>query len=213
MPGPYTFQWHGRCNAGRVQTRKTLRLRHFDYRRSGAYFVTICASDRTRTGRERFGKIRPAAWQPHPRVFVPNDVGEVVSDCWIDIPGHFPTVMVDEFALLPNHFHGILFIEGAANHLSSGFVAPSWLRVDETHNGRARVDLDPPDAEETVRSTRPPLLSTVIGSFKSATARMSASARPAGKLWQRGFYDRVVRDQIALDAFRRYITANTTRHV
>jgi hypothetical protein len=164
-----------------VQTRKPLRLRHFDYRKSGAYFVTLCSSDRTRTGRERFGNIRPAAWDANSPVFVPNEIGEIVCDCWIDVPGHFSAVMVDEFALLPDHFHAILFIKGATNHLSHGFVEPPWLRVGKTHNGTAWV-AGTDEREAAFRPDPPPTLSTVIGSFKSATSRMSASLRPAGRL-------------------------------
>jgi putative transposase len=196
-----------------VKPRKALRLRHFDYSKSGAYFVTLCASDRLRTGRERFGNIRPAAWDCNSLVFVPNDVGEIVCDCWIDVPGHFSAVMVDEFALLPDHFHAILFIKGTENHLSHGFVDPSWLRVGETHNGTAWVDARTDEREAAFRPDSQLTLSTVIGSFKSATSRISASMRPAGRLWQRGFHDRVVRDQIELDAYRRYIKANVAHHV
>ena len=189
-----------------------MRLRHFDYRQSGAYFVTLCSSDRTRTGRERFGNIHPAAWDSNSLVFVPNEVGEIVCDCWIEVPGHFSAVMVDEFALLPDHFHAILFIEGTANHLSHGFVEPPWLRVRKTRKGTAWVDARTDEREGAFRPDPPPTLSTVIGSFKSASSRLSAPVRPAGRLWQRGFYDRVVRDQIELDSYRRYIAANVAHH-
>jgi hypothetical protein len=203
MPGPYA--WHVRCNVRCMHTRKPLRLRHFDYRTSGAYFVTLCASDRTRTGRERFGNIRPATQDSNSHVFVPNDVGEIVCDCWIDVPGHFAAVMVDEFALLPDHFHAILFIKGTCD--------PPWVRVSKTHHGTTWVDAGTDEREAAFRPDPSPTLSTVIGSFKSATSRLSASVRPAGRLWQRGFHDRVVRNQIELDSYRRYIATNVAHHV
>ena len=195
-----------------MHTRKALRLRHFNYRKSGAYFVTLCSEDRLRTGRERFGNIRPAARDSNSLVFVPNAVGEIVQGCWTDVPNHSSAVMVDEFALLPDHFHAILFIKGPAHHLPHGFVNPPWLRVSETRNRTPWVDVRTDEGDAALRPDPPPTLSTVIGSFKSATSRMSASVRPAGRLWQRGFHDRIVRDQIELDSYRRYIATSIAHH-
>src|SRR5204863_7986162 len=100
--------------------------------------------------------------------------------CWIAIPSHSSNVATGDFAMMPNHFHGIVFIEGA------GHARP-------LHGA--------------------PALGTIVGSFKSASTRSSAYARPRGRLWQRGFHDRVIRNEIELAAVRDYIRTNVTHHL
>ena len=190
-----------------------MRLRRFDYRRAGAYFVTICGAGRSRAERARFGSIRAADSSQTQPVFVPNDVGEIVTDCWIDVPGHFSTVMIDEFALLPDHFHGIVFIKNQNIGTAFGFAPPGWMRVGATHADSDEELSDPSTSDRPVQATPcSPSLSVIIGSFKSAVSRISAPARPPGKLWQRGFHDRIIRDQVELDAYRKYIATNVQRH-
>ena len=92
-----------------MQRRKSLRLKDFDYRSNGAYFVTIC----TRGRLALFGEINEG------QMFL-NDYGGVAAECWKAIPEHFPSVLVDEFAVMPDHVHGILVVEGVvgATHSS-----------------------------------------------------------------------------------------------
>src|SRR6476469_590799 len=83
--------------------RKITRLRNYDYRQSGAYAVTICCHNR----RMAFGKVEDGAVRLHP-------FGVIARDCWLAIPAHFPNVDLDEFIIMPNHVHGILFLEAEA---------------------------------------------------------------------------------------------------
>lgn len=143
---------------------------------------------------------------------MPNDVGEIVTDCWIDIPGHFSTVMIDEFALLPDHFHGIVLIEHQHPGTAIRFSPPVWMRVAATHTDSAWVVSGTSTSDPAVHDAGSPSLSVIIGSFKSAVSRISAPVRPPGKLWQRGFHDRIIRDQAELDVYRKYIATNVQRH-
>jgi putative transposase len=77
----------------------TLRLKGYDYKQAGAYFVTICTYDRALLfGQFVNGKL------------ILNETGRMVEQCWNDIPAHFPHVELDEFVVMPNHVHGILSI-------------------------------------------------------------------------------------------------------
>jgi len=84
-----------------VPIRKGLRLHGFDYRQSGAYFVTICAAGKSCI----FGEIRNNR-------MIPNRIGEIVQDNWTTLPVQFPGVRLDFWILMPNHFHGIIFLDG-----------------------------------------------------------------------------------------------------
>ncbi|MFH0938045.1 MAG: hypothetical protein V1899_02000, partial [Planctomycetota bacterium] len=91
-----------------IHHRRAIRLKGYDYAQSGAYFVTVCAQHRECL----FGDMVDGA-------MVLNDTGRMVEKCWYDIPAHFPNVELDEFVVMPNHVHGILFITdpvGANNH-------------------------------------------------------------------------------------------------
>jgi REP element-mobilizing transposase RayT len=67
------------------------RLKGYDYRSSGAYFVTICAHERQ-------------------MLFESEEVQDVVVQCWNSIGEHSPEIAVDSFVVMPNHVHGILVI-------------------------------------------------------------------------------------------------------
>ena len=79
--------------------RRSIRLKGYDYTRPGAYFITIVTHDRSHWfGQVVDGKMRL------------NDFGHAAEQCWRAIPEHFPHVRLDEFVIMPNHVHGILWI-------------------------------------------------------------------------------------------------------
>ena len=79
--------------------RRSIRLRDYDYSQAGVYFITLCTQNR----KCLFGEISDGQ-------MVLNDAGRVADKCWCDIPVHFPRVELDEWVIMPNHVHGILFI-------------------------------------------------------------------------------------------------------
>jgi len=79
--------------------RKANRYKDYNYSSPGYYFVTICTKDRL----SFFGKIEDGK-------MILNEYGEIVKACWLEIPDHFPNIRIDEFLVMPNHFHGIIII-------------------------------------------------------------------------------------------------------
>jgi REP-associated tyrosine transposase len=82
-----------------MKERKQIRLKGYDYSKSGYYFVTICTQNR----QEWFGKVKGGITHL-------NKCGEFAKNFWAEIPGHFEAVEIDEFSIMPNHAHGILII-------------------------------------------------------------------------------------------------------
>jgi len=83
-----------------MRERKHIRLRNYDYSRSGYYFVTVCTIGR----KEFFGDIREAGMEL-------SRYGEIVKRCWYDLPRHYPNCSLDSFVIMPNHVHGIIVID------------------------------------------------------------------------------------------------------
>ena len=168
--------------------RHTMRLPAYDYTQAGAYFVTIVTYQRE-------------------LLFDDPVLRRVVDSLWQAIPLHFPAVALDEYVVMPNHLHGILWI------------------MDENRRGEALAQDVPPRGNLATADTStgieslpnasplhviPGSLGAVIGNFKSITTRRINQIRhsPGGAIWQRNFYDRVVRHERELDAVRQYIRDN-----
>ena len=88
-----------------IHHRRSMRLREYDYCKSGWYFVTLCTHNRECL----FGTISEGE-------VLLNDIGRIVSNCWMELANHFPYIRIDEYIVMPNHLHGIIIIDrGDAN--------------------------------------------------------------------------------------------------
>src|SRR5690606_14547277 len=84
--------------------RRSIRLQGYDYSQEGLYFITICCQDRACL----FGEIVDGE-------MICNDAGNIANQCWLDIPNHFPNMVLHEYVVMPNHIHGIVEIIGTDN--------------------------------------------------------------------------------------------------
>ena len=169
--------------------RRTVRLPEYDYASVGYYFVTVCAHQH----RCVFGEIQNDEMQV-------NAVGQIVEACWREIPRHFAHSGLDVFIVMPNHVHGIVVI--------NEMEAPSASMNKDQPDGRGTA-CRAPTREEFGKPVHGSL-ATIIRSFKSACTKQINVLRrtPGQSVWQRGFYDRVIRDEVELRAVREYIVYN-----
>lgn len=168
--------------------RKPLRLASYDYSSPGAYFVTICVKGR----RPLFGASGIAV----------GELGAVVSECWLELPSHYPSVTLDAFVVMPNHIHGIIWLGQSPQvpHVGAGLRRTPTERGDGARGGEARLG-DPVTLFEVVRA------------LKSFSARRinELLGTPGVPVWQRSYYERVVRGETELARLRRYIAGNPDR--
>ena len=78
-----------------IHHRRSIRLKGYDYSKAGLYFITICVQDR----KCLFGKI--VAIENFQRKMVLNDAGNIADACWLEIPKHFPNVVLHEHIVMP----------------------------------------------------------------------------------------------------------------
>ena len=176
--------------------RRSIRLRGYDYRQAGAYFVTICTQNR----QYLFGDVVDGQT-------VLNGPGEMVDTVWCQLPQHYPGVQVDAFVVMPNHIHGISI-------LLVGAGAPACPGRPQ---GVAPTDGDP-GRPQGVAPMEMMSLSDVMHRFKSlTTARYRQGVVQGGwppfrgRVWQRNYHERIIRDDEELGRIRQHIVDNPAR--
>ena len=154
----------------KIHHRRSIRLKGYDYSSPGSYFVTICAQNRDCI----FGEINNEK-------MVLNEYGKTVEFTWYDLLNHVANIELDEFIVMPNHFHGIInIIVGAGSE-----PAPTDNR---NQHG----------------------LSEIIRQLKTFTSKRVNTIRqtPYVSVWQRNYHDRIIRDERELSCIQEYIINN-----
>jgi putative transposase len=197
--------------------RQSIRLRQYDYRLGGLYFVTLCVQHKHCL----FGEIVDSG-------MVLNGLGEVVAACWVNLTDHFPQVSLDAFIVMPNHMHGIIEIKNetvgaqhAAPALEDNTTNSTTIQINRVIQAtQAReVPLFHQDVPQLGQEASPPpghtnvvagSLGAIVRSFKSAATKRINEARgtPAEAVWQRNYFDRIIRNDQALRTIRAYINQN-----
>jgi REP element-mobilizing transposase RayT len=118
-----------------------------------------------------------------------NDMGDVVLDVWQWLAKQYNYVSLDANVIMPNHFHGVIAIK--------------WRRGDSriapTHKNIGVVKRKP--------------LGRLIGAFKTVSTKRINEIRktPGAIVWQRNYYEHIIRNNASLDRIRKYIISNPSR--
>jgi len=159
--------------------RRSIRLKDWDYAQPGAYFVTIVAYGRELLFGQVVGdEIRLSAF------------GEIVRDEWLASADIRREIRLDEFVVMPNHLHGIV-----------------WIVADDDIVGATGRSPLPP------RGPTPRSLGAFIAGYKSAVTKRINEMRgtPGNPVWQRNYYEHIIRNERELDTIRHYIRDNPAR--
>ena len=200
----------------KIHHRRSIRLQGYDYPQNGAYFITLCAQDR----KPIFGKIVNGEMQLSP-------FGVIVRDEWLKTSEMRKNIEMDEFIVMPNHFHGIIVID-------DGDIGRDALpRVQDKEESTGTLDLlgtgtldllstgtlqraptSAPTREQFGKPTSN-TIPTIIRGFKAAvTKQINTIQINAGKynlperIWQKNYYEHVIRNEVSLNKIREYIINN-----
>ncbi len=156
-----------------MRHRHSLRLKDYDYSSAGAYFITICTQNRECL----FGKIINGE-------VVLNKNGEIVRNEWLRTPEIRHEIGLDEYVVMPNHFHMVVLIDGCRG--------------------------DRPVAPTNTSGPKPESIGAFIAGFKSIIAKHINKIRQTSGIpvWQRNYYEHVIRDESELREIRQYILTN-----
>jgi len=161
--------------------RCSIRLKDYDYSQAGGYFVTICASNR----KYLFCKIANGKMQL-------NKTGKMIKLVWNKLPQNYSGVDIDAFIVMPNHIHGIIVLTpvGAGPCACPGGGQPQGVAPT----------ISLPEVVHRFKS----LIATYYRhSFKQQDLRLFPN-----KLWQRNYYEHVIRNENELNLIRQYILYN-----
>ena len=193
--------------------RRSIRLQGYDYSQAGAYFVTICTQNRACL----FGNIKNDE-------MVLNEYGGAVRDEWLKTAESRAGIRADEFVVMPNHFHGIIIITESTIRAIRELPlrAHNYFvgAIDKTTSHSTRLSKDDSQVADYHESPLPlrqqrrqMTLSKIIGRFKMLTAKRINEIRqlPGISVWQRNYYEHVIRNEADYKQISEYIADNPRR--
>ena len=117
-----------------------------------------------------------------------SSLGNIAQSCWESIPNFYANVNIDTFKIMPDHVHGIIIIHDVGAITNRPIINRPVINRPQGH------------------------LSTIIKSYKRIVAKTIRKDHEPNFMWQRSFYDRVIRDEMELHDIREYIVNNVKHH-
>ncbi|MBN1294947.1 MAG: transposase [Candidatus Latescibacteria bacterium] len=161
--------------------RRSIRLTGYDYSQTGTYFITICTQDKECL----FGEL-----EDNKMVF--NHTGRIVKDSWLWLSTQYEYIELDEYVVMPNHLHGILLITDNSMKSTHGIGSSRGGSRTAPTNARRKS------------------VGRLVGAFKTISTKHINEIRntPGLKLWQRNYYEHIIRNDGDLHRVRQYIIDN-----
>jgi REP element-mobilizing transposase RayT len=222
--------------SNKTYNRHSIRLRAYDYSKSGLYFITICTHNRWNF----FGKIDSG-------IMLLNDAGKIANACWQEIPHHFSNIILHDFVIMPNHIHGIIEIanDGSYNVGAKNFSPKN--PVDVAHAGAKNFSpknpgdvssvgakkfspknpgdvssagaknfspKNPGDVSSAGAKNFSPLqgpsrtIGSVVRGFKIGVTKWMRNNTNIYTVWQRNYYDHIIRNEQSYLIIANYIKTN-----
>ena len=182
--------------------RRSIRLKG-NYSQEGLYFITICC----RHWECLFGKIVDGE-------MILNDAGKIAFNEWAKLPERFSNVELDAFQIMPNHIHGIIVLNptlAVSQNDKVSVPVGATLAVAQNHaqnntNTRATARVAPTDIG----------IPGIIGAYKSLVANgclkiYKSKNKKMSKLWQRNYYEHIIRNEQSLKLIIEYIVNNPNK--
>ena len=190
-----------------IHHRRSIRLKGYDYSQAGLYFITICCQDRVC----RLGRIENG-------VMICNELGEIAYREWMKTAELRPQIELDAFMVMPNHIHGILKINEmdmdtlhSPNNMGDNMGDNTGDNTGECNSPNNTGECNSPNNTGECNSPlRSPsnTIGAIIRGYKSSVTKQFGLMGFDEKLWQRNYYEHIIRDEQSYQIISEYIINN-----
>ncbi len=190
----------------KIHNRHSIRLQNYDYSSEGAYFLTICTYQR----RQIFGKIENG-------IMHLNQFGQIVRDEWEKSAIIRSEIKLGEYIIMPNHMHAIVFITPPRRGVRPNApTMPNTATMPNAHTNpttlKNMTKSQPLDSDPNAPCFKlhPKTIGALMSGFKSSVTKQINILRqaPAEPVWQRNYWDHIIREDDSLDQIESYILHN-----
>ena len=179
--------------------RRSIRLAGYNYSEFGYYFITICTENRLCL----FGEIKNDE-------MILNDLGKIVEEEWLNTEKIRPNVELNEFVVMPNHIHGIVIIKYKMEIGGRGVLQYARNNKQGEYQSGGEYQFAPTTRLRSPTQT----IGSIIRGFKSATAkRINIYRGFIAPVWQRNYYEHIIRAENDYNSICRYIMLNSSMWV
>lgn len=181
----------------KIHHRRSIRLKGYDYSQEGLYFITICCQNRIC----RFGEIEN-------KKMILNELGNIAYNEWVKLFERFPNFELDVFQIMPNHMHGIILLKNSV-------VAAEFTSAAE--EGQPQGIVPEEGQPQGIAPTEDaPTIGNIVGAYKSLVANgcleiYKSKNEMMGKLWQRNYYEHIIRNEQSYQNISNYIINNPAK--
>ncbi len=181
-----------------IHHRRSIRLKGYDYSQAGAYFITICCQDRACL----FGKIADGR-------MVLNDAGKIANECWLQIPEHFPKVILHEHIVMPNHVHGIIELDSTVTVGVQNDAGDVGVQDFEPLRGQ---NFEPQRRRQNeFQKIIPRSIGSIIRGYKIGVTKWFRNNTEIQIVWQRNYYEHILRNERSYQIISNYIIDNPAK--
>ena len=189
-----------------INKRRSIRLKSYDYSQKGIYFITLCCQDRE----HYFGEIQN-------NKMLLNELGEIIKEEWENTPLIRTNISLGAYIIMPYHFHAILHIDhqitNKEDYIPNQFKSPTQT-IGAIIRGFKGATTNRIKRLNSIRTGESQFASTLASRIKTGESQFSPSIAPSpslappSKIWQRNYFEKIIRDQRAYDNITQYIIDN-----
>ena len=178
-----------------IHHRRSIRLTGHDYSQSGLYFITLCAVNKICM----FGNVVDGKMQL-------NDIGQLVEQEWLNtINIRHDDVRLQNYIVMPNHFHAIIEIRRGESHSPYSHSSQSHLSQSDSPSITNECNINGKDFPRRMKSPSQ-TVGAIVRGFKGAVSRQLGYS-----IWQRNYYEHIIRTDASYRHISNYIENNPTK--
>lgn len=190
----------------KIHRRQSIRLAGYDYAKEGSYFITLCCAKRS----PLFGEITQEGQM------VLNTFGQIAHDEWVNTLNIRNNIELDAFVIMPNHIHAIIHIRRSGESHSPYGNGESHSPLTEKGECNSPQRYENSECNSPQRSPRQFIspsntVGAIVRGYKSAVTKQLNQLHIGCEVWQRNYFEHIIRNDLAYQRISEYIKNNPAK--